>query len=190
MEERKRRIRTDTINPIAEVDGEKVYPIRPNPVRYATGRKTQYDPLYCHTIVDRMREDGISLSEFAAELNVHPNTVLNWRKQYQEFNDAVEFALTCAQAWWEQLGRDYVVSDPKIHGKKKLNPQLYMFIMKNRFKWADASKVENVHSIENKVEDGNSNGEEISEEEKAARTLEILVRTGAIQLRANQSSKA
>lgn len=151
------------------------------------GKNVAYDPVYCPSVIKWMKEEGYSITEVAAELKVSLSTIYKWRKQYPEFDEAIQLGIEFAQAWWERIGREHVVTNKNAN--MKINLGLYVFIMKNRFQYKDVAKIESVISIDNKSEsdkglneqDTERDGNRLSDTEKAARTLDILIRTGAIQ---------
>lgn len=191
MHKRLKRRNNNVINTEGNISSIQVIPKR-------AGRKSSYDPVYCDLIIEKMQNNGISLSEFAKEIGVHPNTLLNWRNTIPEFNEACEMALEYARAWWEKLGRELVVEDrdpesPTYNGKKKINTMLYIAIMRNRGWWTE--KVENKlkMSLDTEEMDRNEKPEshkEISEEERARKIISILDRAGYIQQRAAITAEA
>ncbi len=101
------------------------------------GRPTDYDPAYCERVVELMA-DGASKTEVAAEMCRSYQTFLNWQQAHPEFLEAVKEGERLSQAWWEKLGRQ------GASGAVPVNPTMYIFNMKNRFKehWSDTSKQE------------------------------------------------
>lgn len=60
-----------------------------------------YKPEYCERIIELGRQ-GASQKMMWAELGIGHNTGMQWMTDHAEFNDAVDRALTLAQAYWER----------------------------------------------------------------------------------------
>lgn len=101
----------------------------------------KYDPSYCQAIVDFMAE-GESLTQFAASIGTHVETLRNWAKANLEFNDAVKTAQGLAEAWWEKTCKRATLGYPSYQfqgqdGKERrvhYSDKLLMFTMKSRFR--------------------------------------------------------
>lgn len=87
--------------------------------------------------------EGASKAEVAADLGCSYQTFLNWQQANPEFLEAVKDGEKLSQAWWEKLGRQ------GASGVVPVNPTVYIFNMKNRFKddWSDTTKQEVKASI-------------------------------------------
>lgn len=96
-----------------------------NPV----GRPTAYKPEYCSMLVEHMKS-GLSFESFAGVVDVGRNTIYEWAKEHQEFQDAKSRASAASLLHWEIKGRDC------LH-EAKFQASVYIFTMKARFKWAD-----------------------------------------------------
>jgi hypothetical protein len=70
---------------------------------------------------------GKSRKEMAADLGVRADALARWAARFPEFAEAMEFALACAQAWWEEKGR------LGIHDRN-FNTAAYILTMRNRFR--------------------------------------------------------
>lgn len=101
------------------------------------GAPSKYKPEYCDKIIEVMGV-GASLTSFAAEINVHKDTVYEWMKEHPEFSVASKIARQKCQHWWEVLLRGTAT------GKVKGNLGAQVFWMKNRFKddWKDKLEYE------------------------------------------------
>lgn len=154
------------------------------------GRRVPYDPVYCQSVLKLMSE-GYSITEVIAELGVSKSTLYRWANEHKEFKEALQLGIEYAQAWWEKLGREFVVSE--VRSPRKINLGLYVFVMKNRFGYRDVTKIESSISVDSKQgimnEESNRAGEEISEEARAAKVIDILIRTGAIQSGTGEASE-
>lgn len=106
------------------------------------GRPTKYRPEMCDQ-VKAMGDDGMSLCEMSAELNISYETFYQWKENNPQFSEAVKDALRRSQAWWEKRGRQATFGE--IQG---FNATSYIFNMKNRFKeeWSDKKE----HGFTNK----------------------------------------
>lgn len=78
----------------------------------------------CDTALNVLRT-GRSIAALAAELDVSKDTIYEWKKQHQEFSDAIARGLAAAEMVWEENRRDDV------------HPHIWALTMKNRFKWTD-----------------------------------------------------
>lgn len=100
----------------------------------ALGRPTIYEPELCETLPDMFMQ-GESITEVCVKLGISRDTFYRWMKLYPDFSDAVKIGLEKSEAWWEKLGRAGAA------GVTDINPPVWIFNMKNRFKWSDRSDV-------------------------------------------------
>jgi len=98
------------------------------------GKKTgpkgpwKYDPETMLPLIDRMGNNGESITELAVALGVQKDTIYRWSREIPEFSVAIKGFRQRSQAWWERVGRDGML------GKfEKFNATSYIFSMKNRF---------------------------------------------------------
>lgn len=89
------------------------------------GRPSKYDPKFCEIVI-QMGAEGKSKAQFAAYLQVSRPTLDHWIGTRDDFADAMAFAMTLAQAWWEDVGRMGVFNP-------MFNANLWIWTMKNRF---------------------------------------------------------
>jgi hypothetical protein len=99
------------------------------------GRPSKYTADICERIPE-MFTNGESQNEVAAGLGIDRDTFKEWKKKYPEFKKAVSLGLERSEAWWEKLGRAGAT------GKISINAPVWIFNMKNRFKWKDKSEIE------------------------------------------------
>ena len=93
---------------------------------------------------------GYSFESFAGFVGTCKQTIYNWLENFPEFLDAKKQAIEKCRLFWEQQGINglYETSEfdteTGIKTTKKINPAMYIFNMKNRFKedWSDTSKQE------------------------------------------------
>lgn len=110
------------------------------------GRPTKYKPEFCQQLIDHMA-GGLSFESFAAVIEVDRDTLYEWNNSQPDFSDATKRAKDKCQLYWEKLGRDHVLNESieeenyeegtKKKSSKSLNPAIWVFNMKNRFKWRD-----------------------------------------------------
>jgi orotate phosphoribosyltransferase-like protein len=104
------------------------------------GRPSSYSPDMLPKILELM-EEGASLVEVAAELNISRSTLNDWKDEESErfnkdFSDTIKRGVELSNAWWEREGR-------KALRDKEFNSTLWYMNMKNRFDWADNVKNKN-----------------------------------------------
>lgn len=102
----------------------------PKPKR-GPGKPTKYRPEYCELIIHHMA-DGLSLDAFAAKVGVNIDTIHQWAKVHPEFKEAKKTAFSKNLIYWERMGIEGMTG--KVPG---FNATVWIFNMKNRFKWRD-----------------------------------------------------
>lgn len=119
-------------------------------------RKTKYKDEYAQNLPS-MFENGESVIEVCANMQISKDTFYRWCKQHKRFKEAYEQGLDLSQAWWEKLGRAGSL------GTQKINAATWIFNMKNRFKWNDRTQIESTSDVvlsQVTFVDDLSNGEE------------------------------
>lgn len=114
------------------------------------GRPSKYKPEYCQLLIDHMSK-GLSFETFGAVINVNRDTIFEWVKVHKDFSDAKIEAIAKCQLFWENLGVEHILNVTKSQseggvtksGSKSLNASVWIFNMKNRFKWRDKQVDEN-----------------------------------------------
>lgn len=103
----------------------------------SAGRPTSYDPAFCEQVIAWGRE-GKSKAWMASRLNVTRVTVDNWCGEFPEFLYAITRARDFAQAWWEDVGQENIVSVQGV----SLNSGVYSRSMAARFPddWREKSE--------------------------------------------------
>jgi len=99
--------------------------------RGRTGGRTRYRRQIAERL-PAMFENGESVAEVAQELGVSRMTFYRWVDKHKEFREAYEEGLFRSEAWWLRLGRAGAAG--QIRGA---NATMWIFNMKNRFKWRD-----------------------------------------------------
>ncbi len=107
-----------------------------------SGRPSKYKPEYCKMLIDHM-STGLSFDSFAAVVSVNQDTLHEWAKVHEIFSESKKIAFANSLIFWEQQGIDGLYStveysdDGKPLKSKSINASVYIFNMKNRFKWRD-----------------------------------------------------
>ena len=102
-----------------------------------TGRPTKYDQKYDEMLIEHMAQ-GYSFESFAGIIEVNQDTLHEWKKFHPTFTEAKKIAFAKCQVFWEKMGITGAWSDPK---GLNLNTGVWVFNMKNRFKWSDRLEV-------------------------------------------------
>lgn len=95
----------------------------------------KYDPAFCEMLIDHMSK-GFSFESFAAIAKTHRDTIFEWVKKFPEFAEAKKEAMELNRFFWERAGMKGMLDS------KNFNASVWVFSMKNRFKWSDRSEVE------------------------------------------------
>ncbi len=110
-----------------------------------TGRPSKYKTEYCEQLIEHMAS-GLSFESFAGVIEVNVDTLHEWAKVHEEFSDAKRLAFAKNMAFWEKLGIEHIINktDSESLGdgvssskSRSLNASVWIFNMKNRFKWRD-----------------------------------------------------
>jgi hypothetical protein len=115
-------------------------------VKKKLGRPTIYDPKYCAMVIEHM-EKGFSFESFAGVVSTTKQTIYEWAEKFPEFGDAKKIAEAKCQIFWEELGMKHIITQSESWhqgGSKSssLNASVWIFNMKNRFKWRDQRQIE------------------------------------------------
>ena len=109
------------------------------------GRPSKYKPEYCEQLIEHMAS-GLSFESFAGELQISKQVLYDWEKVHPEFLYAKEIAFNRNRTFWEKIGIEHIInkSDSESLGdgvssskSRSLNASVWIFNMKNRFKWRD-----------------------------------------------------
>ncbi len=106
----------------------------------AGGRPTVYRKEMCEEVLP-LFEGGASLASVAKSLGITRETLNKWRNEKPEFSDAILRGLDLSQAWWEEAGQRGLFQQ---HQGEKINSQIWMLNMKNRFcdDWRDKQELD------------------------------------------------
>lgn len=83
--------------------------------------------------------EGLSFEAFAGVVKVNRDTLYQWIKRYSSFKEAKEEGTSQSLLYWEGMGISGTVG--KIPG---FNTAMWIFNMKNRFRWRDRQEVKNL----------------------------------------------
>ena len=119
----------------------------------AQGQEPKYRPEMLDTILE-YAAIGCSIVERADALNICRATYHNWintdHANYNaDFHAVHKIAEDKCQAWWEAMGRKYVLEISK--DSPHLNAQVYRMNMENRFHWSANQRNENTNQNINVV---------------------------------------
>ena len=116
-----------------------------------SGRPTKYNEELCDEVIS-LGKQGFSVTQIAYELDIHKDTLYEWKKKHPEFSDAIKKARDYAQGFWEhQLRTAALGMNPE---GVTPNPTLMIFQMKNRFpdEWREKQTTEHVGKDDTKLE--------------------------------------
>lgn len=105
------------------------------------GAPTKYKPEW-NDIVIECGKQGMGYYEMARECDVTYKTLKKHEAEQPDLLHSIKKGLNHSRAWWEQLGREGASG-------KDINPTVWIFNMKNRFKadWRDKQEVEQSGTI-------------------------------------------
>lgn len=106
-----------------------------------TGRPSKYKPEYCQGIIDHMSK-GLSFETYGAVVGVDRDTLYEWGKVHPAFSDAIKAAKEKGQLFWETVGMTGMSG--RIKG---FNAAVWIFNMKNRFKWRDSHNADEAPAL-------------------------------------------
>jgi hypothetical protein len=95
-------------------------------------RPTKYRPYMCDMAIELM-QNGASHREVASRLMISRSTYYRWRRDKDDFHDAIEMGYIYSCAWWERQGRINLCN-------KNFNYRLWFINMRNRFGWSSRGK--------------------------------------------------
>lgn len=106
------------------------------------GRPSLYKPEYCKALIDHLAS-GLSFESFAATIDVNRDTLYEWEKVHPAFSDARKIGTEKSLIFWEKMGLTGALG--KIKG---FQPAVYIFTMKNRFRWTDRQETTHAGGVE------------------------------------------
>lgn len=96
------------------------------------GRPTLYREKYCEDVIEWMAQ-GFSFESFAGKIGVSVETLYEWTRRHPPFSEAKKIAFAKCSVYWEKAGREGLWGDKN----NVFNSSVWIFNMKNRFKWKD-----------------------------------------------------
>lgn len=97
----------------------------------------KYNKEYCEKVIEWM-EQGYSFESFAGSLYITRKTLYNWMESHPEFAEAKQVAEERCRIFWERMG----IKGMLLGDKEKFNAAVWVFNMKNRFKWHDRHEIQ------------------------------------------------
>ena len=91
---------------------------------------------------------GGSDVEIRDYLNISEDLWDRFRLEEEEFSGTIKIARRKCQVWWERLGREACFMGGKDN---PFNATVWIFNMKNRFKWSDRSEVNSTVSLSDEL---------------------------------------
>jgi hypothetical protein len=114
--------------------------------REKPGQPSKYKPDYGAMLITHMA-DGLSFESFGGVIGVCAKTLYNWGESHPEFLQAKKSGETLSLLYWEKVGRDglyneVIKTDDGTTVTRSINATIWIFNMKNRFKWRDKTEDE------------------------------------------------
>lgn len=111
---------------------------------FTPGRPTKYRAEFCQMLIDHMAE-GYSFQAFAGVVHCSIDSLYEWAKVHDDFSEAKRIGTQVARHWWEKMGRMGLMGERVYKNEKdeiirepfKMNTTVWVFSMKNRFKYHD-----------------------------------------------------
>lgn len=105
------------------------------------GRPSKYEDTYPEMLIQHM-EQGLSYESFAGLVSVCIATLYCWEKDHPEFLEAKNAAFQKSRLFWEKEGikglwNECFKDDSGTTVSRSINSAVWVFNMKNRFKWRD-----------------------------------------------------
>jgi hypothetical protein len=110
------------------------------------GRPSKYKEEYCEMLKKHMTT-GLSFESFAAVVGVCDDTLREWEKVHPLFSASKKIAFALNRMFWEQVALDGLM----LPADKKFNSTVWIFNMKNRFRWKDLQEVESTIKAESNI---------------------------------------
>ena len=142
---------------------------------------SKYKPEFCEQLIEHMSK-GYSYESFASKAKVYRTTLYDWENSHPEWCEAKEEAFLQCLLWWESQGIEGLWSETEYNEKgkptksKSINSTLWIFNMKNRFKWRDKQPDE----IDTQINNSNTqNVSALSDEDLKKRAQELMEKIGS-----------
>lgn len=112
-------------------------------------RPSEYRPEYADQLIEFMSR-GMLLEDIASAWNVAPRTLLNWRNEQEDFQEAYEIGLVKCYSWWTTEGKK------RFEEGNDKGFKYWMAVMNAKFGWnKQETNVQNITNIHNQI--GNVN---------------------------------
>ena len=98
----------------------------------------KYKPEYCDKLIDHMRQ-GKTYTSFAKLVKVRPATLIDWEREYPDFNNAKSEAFLLRKDFFE--GKFVEIALGQDPNAKMAQPGMLIFMMKNINNWAEKNDV-------------------------------------------------
>lgn len=108
----------------------------PQKLKAKVGAKCKYRPHHCEEMISFMSL-GYSFEAFAGKIGVTRDTLYQWEKKFPEFKEAKKIAFEQCRIKWESMAIDNMINESNGSNSTSLNSSVWIFNMKNRFKWRD-----------------------------------------------------
>src|SRR5882672_4642618 len=104
------------------------------------GKPTKYKPEYCDEIIDSGIR-GLTFKEFASQIDVHTDTLLEWRNVHKEFKSAYNRAKQEQENFLMRIGRVGLFGQKRMVNGKLVTPYfntaVWIFMLKARHGWRE-----------------------------------------------------
>ncbi len=107
----------------------------------AHGKPSSYRPEYAHQVF-KWLASGHSLDSFCAQIMVSGDTIYRWKKQHEDFGEAIDLGRRGLQAYIEELIHESANQSADGHTdngvptfSKKYIPRMIELLAKNQLKW-------------------------------------------------------
>jgi hypothetical protein len=113
-----------------------------DPEKRRVGRPSVYKEEYCKMLQDHLAS-GLMYESFAGELSISIETLYAWERDYPEFSEAKKIGWPKGYLHWDKInkavcsGMKTTLKDGRVIDPKNIPVAIFIFNMKNRFKWRD-----------------------------------------------------
>lgn len=112
--------------------------------KHPFGRPPKYKKEYCKMLINHMAK-GYSYESFAGDLEVSRDTLYKWEEKYPDFLYSKKIAFDKCLKWFEKIAHLSMAGE-----LKNTNSAMWIFSMKNKFRWTDRTEVE-TKSMDNDI---------------------------------------
>lgn len=101
--------------------------------RNGGGVKSKYDSEYCELVIALSRHEGLLQYQLAERLEIPYSTMMEWKKRYVEFSQALKVSVSACEVWWVEKAKSCLILDKD----SKFSAAVWIFLMKNKFGYTD-----------------------------------------------------